>query len=250
MLTRLSSIFGMSFMLILLALFSTQCKDDTFTGEVVGVCPAVVLTSPINGAINVVTSKVITANFNVNMDATTVNETSFLLKKGGNLVSGSVKYSGVTATFTPTNMLSANTVYSATIIREVTDLMGNIMRKDTTWSFNTGAIPVVVLTDPTQGTSDVALNKVITADFSTAMNPTTINASSFILKQGANLIAGTVSYVGLKATFTPTANLITNKVYTATITKSAADVAGNTLARDTTWSFATGVLPIITLLIH
>jgi len=244
---RFSGLLGMSFMLMLLALFTTQCKEDDFTGEVAGVCPEVVLTSPVNGAINVVTNKIVTATFNETMDPSSINETSFMLKKGGKLVSGAVTYSGMTATFAPTDLLDANMVYSATITRDATDPMGNIMRKDTTWSFNTGAIPAVVLTDPVEGASDVALDKIITADFSTAMNASSIDGGTFVVKQGANFVAGTVSYAGLKAIFTPAANLVANKVYTATITTDAKDVAGNALAKDTTWSFATGVMPIITV---
>ena len=241
---RASGLFRMSFLLILLALFTTQCKEDDFTGEVVGVCPEVALTSPLNGAINVVTNKLVTATFNVAMDPSSINETSFVVKKSGNLVSGAVTYSGMTATFTPTDLLGANTVYSATITRAAKDPMGNIMRKDTTWSFNTGAVPIVVITDPAHGASDVALNKIITADFSTGMNASSINGSTFVVKQGANLVAGTVTYAGVRATFTPAASLIANKVYTATITTNAKDIAGNALAQDKIWSFAT-LTPIV-----
>ncbi|MDO9634716.1 MAG: Ig-like domain-containing protein, partial [Paludibacter sp.] len=207
----------------------------------------VILTDPLDGAINVITNKQITATFNEAMVASTINETTFILKKGGNLVLGNVSYAGMTATFSPTNVLDANTVYTATMKRNVKDPMGNIMIKDTTWSFNTGAIPTVVLTNPVDGASDVALNQVITADFSTAMSAASIDGGTFIVKQGANVVAGTVSYAGMKATFAPTANLLQNKVYTATITTDATDVAGNALAKDTTWSFATGILPIITV---
>ena len=244
---RFSSLFGMSFMMILLALFTSQCKEDDFTGEIVGVCPEVILTDPLDGAINVITNKLITATFNEAMVASTINETTFILKKGGNLVLGNVSYTGMTATFSPTNVLDANTVYTATMKRNVKDPMGNIMIKDTTWSFNTGAIPTVVLTNPVEGASDVALDQVITADFSTAMNGASIDGGSFVVKQGAIVVPGSVSYAGMKASFTPTANLLQNKVYTATITTDATDVAGNALAKDTTWSFATGILPIITV---
>ncbi len=181
------------------------------------------------------------------MDPSTINETTFFLKKGTTLVSGVVSYNGVTATFVPTNLLDANTVYSATIKRDVQDPMGNIMIEDATWSFNTGSVPTVILTDPVEGASDVALDKIITADFSTAMNPTTINASTFVVMQGSIAIPGTITYSGVKATFTPTAAFKANKVYSATITKNAKDVAGNAMAKDTTWSFATGTLPIITI---
>jgi hypothetical protein len=54
----------MSFMIIILALTTWQCREDDFTGEIVGVCPEVITTDPTNGAINVVTNKLITATFN------------------------------------------------------------------------------------------------------------------------------------------------------------------------------------------
>lgn len=244
---RFSGLFGISFMLMLLAFATTQCKDDDFTGEVAGVCPEVILTDPVDGAINVNTNKLITATFNETMIPSSINETTFILKKGGSLVLGDVTYAGMTATFSPTAILDANTVYSATMKRSIKDPMGNIMLKDTTWSFNTGSIPTVILTDPIEGSSDIALNKVITADFSTAMNGASFNNGSFVVKQGANSVAGTVSYAGMRVTFSPTANLLENRVYTATISTDVADVAGNKLAKDTTWSFATGVLPIITV---
>lgn len=244
---RFSGLFSISIMLMLLALATTQCKDDDFTGEVVGVCPEVVLTDPVDGAINVNTNKLITATFNETMIPSSINETTFILKKGGSLVLGDVTYAGMTATFSPTAILDANTVYSATMKRSIKDPMGNIMLKDTTWSFNTGSIPTVILTDPIEGSSDIALNKVIIADFSTAMNGASFNNGSFVVKQGANSVAGTVSYAGMRVTFSPTANLLENRVYTATISTDVADVAGNKLAKDTTWSFATGVLPIITV---
>lgn len=244
---RFSGLFGISFMLMLLAFATTQCKDDDFTGEVAGVCPEVILTDPVDGAINVNTNKLITATFNETMIPSSINETTFILKKGGSLVLGDVTYAGMTATFSPTAILDANTVYSATMKRSIKDPMGNIMLKDTTWSFNTGSIPTVILTDPIEGSSDIALNKVITADFSTAMNGASFNNGSFVVKQGANFVAGTVSYAGMRVTFSPTANLLENRVYTATISTDVADVAGNKLAKDTTWSFATGVLPIITV---
>jgi len=244
---RFSGLFSMSFMMILLALTTWQCREDDFTGEVIGLCPEVTITSPVNGAINVVSNKQITATFNEAMDPTTINETTFMVKKGTNLITGTVTYSGTTATFTPADLLDANTVYSATIKRDSKDLMGNIMVKDTTWNFNTGSAPTVVLTDPVEGASDVALNKAITAEFSTAMNATSINTTSFIVMQGATAVSGTVSYLGNTATFTPTNAFTANKVYSATVKKQAKDVAGNAMTKDTTWSFATGTLPFITI---
>ncbi|MDD3195113.1 MAG: Ig-like domain-containing protein [Paludibacter sp.] len=233
--------------LMLVAFTTWQCKDDDFTGEVIGVCPEVILTSPVNGAINVVSNALITATFNVAMDPSSINETTYFIKKGSNLIGGAVTYSGTTATFTPTNLLEPNTVYVATVKRESKDLMGNIMIADEVWSFNTGSAPNVILTDPLEGTSDVALNKAITAVFSTEMNSSSITTGTFKVMQGTTAIPGTVSYSGTMATFTPSSALIANKVYSATIFKQVKDLAGNTMLKDTTWSFATGTLPLITI---
>ena len=243
---RYSGLLSMSCILMLLPLFS-QCDKDDYTGELEGICPEVIVTDPVNGATNVITNKIITATFNEEMESSTINESTFFVKKGADIVSGQVTYSGTTATFTPAALLDANAVYTATVTRGAMDPMGNYMRNDTTWSFNTGNAPDVILTDPVEGASNVALNKAVTADFSTPMNAATVNSTSFLLKQGTTDITGIVTYLGVKATFTPTADLLPNAVYTATITNSVEDAAGNAMINDTTWSFATGSLLFVTI---
>jgi hypothetical protein len=244
---RYSGLLSMSFILILLTPFFAQCDKDDYAGEVEGICPEVITTDPVKGATNVLTNKVITATFNETMASATINESTFFVKNGADIVSGQVTYSGTTATFTPASLLDANTVYTATVTRGAMDPMGNYMRNDTTWTFNTGNAPNVILTDPVEGASNVALNKAVTADFSTPMNSATVNATSFLLKQGTTAVAGSVTYLGVRATFTPALSLLPNEVYTATITNSVEDVAGNPMINDTTWSFATGSLLYVTI---
>lgn len=244
---RYLRLFSLTSLMMFVAIFTWQCKQDDFTGETIGVCPEVISTDPANGAINVVTDKKITATFNEAMNPSTINSTTYVVRQGVNLVSGAVTYSGSKATFTPTYLLAANTVYTATITTGSKDPDGNSLRTDYVWSFNTGNIPVVILTDPTNGASEVPFNKLITATFSTPMNVLTINAATYFVKQGTTLVPGVVSYAGVMATFTPTSKLLPDLVYTATVTKGAKDVLGNALAKDTTWSFATSILPAVVL---
>ena len=103
--------------------------------------------------------------------------------------------------------------------------------------------PTVSSTDPANAATGVAINKKIAATFSEAMDPSTINTTTFTLKQGTTPVAGTVTYVGTTATFTPASNLAANTTYTATITTGAKDLAGNALASAFGWSFTTGVAP-------
>ena len=56
-----------------------------------------------------------------------------------------------------------------------------------------GACPVVVSTDPLNKAVNVALDKVISVTFNTAMNPSSINNTTFTIMQGSTSIAGTVA---------------------------------------------------------
>jgi hypothetical protein len=103
----------------------------------------------------------------------------------------------------------------------------------------TGVCPMVISTDPTDSATGIDLNKTINASFNEAMNPSTINATTFTLFQGTTPISGTVTYTGITATFTPSANLVSNTTYTATISTGSKDPAGNALVSDYVWNFTT-----------
>jgi hypothetical protein len=100
--------------------------------------------------------------------------------------------------------------------------------------------PTVISTIPANAATGVAINQKISATFSTAMNPSTITATTFTVKQGSTAVAGTVNYVGTSATFAPTANLAANTTFGATITAGVKDLAGTAMVADYNWSFTTG----------
>jgi Domain of unknown function (DUF4082)/Bacterial Ig-like domain/Bacterial Ig domain len=107
--------------------------------------------------------------------------------------------------------------------------------------------PTVTATSPANGATGVAVSAAVTATFNEAIDPATINASSFELRNAANaLVAASVSYNAATrtATLTPSAALPANTVLTATVRGGAADprvkdVANNALAANATWSFTT-----------
>jgi hypothetical protein len=104
--------------------------------------------------------------------------------------------------------------------------------------------PTVVLTAPASAAQGVAANALITATFSEAMDPLTLTSATFLLKQGAVVIPAAVTYANNVATLDPTVDLALSTTYTATVTTTSADLAGNKLAMDHTWSFTTAaVLP-------
>lgn len=55
-------------------------------------------------------------------------------------------------------------------------------------------IPAVVSSNPAENDVDVAINSSIQVTFNKEMDPTTINSTSFSLKDGTNVVVGTVVY--------------------------------------------------------
>jgi hypothetical protein len=100
----------------------------------------------------------------------------------------------------------------------------------------------VISTNLTSGAMKVSINKRITATFDDAMEPSTINALTFTLKQGAMPISGTVvlDAASHTATFTPAAPLGLSLLYTATITTGAENTGHSALLADYDWTFTTG----------
>jgi hypothetical protein len=234
----------------------------TSAGTAPDVTPPTVLSAlPANNSTSAALNTVATVTFSEAMKASTINSTTFTLKAGTMAVTGTVAYSGNKATFTPASSLAANTVYMGTITTGATDVAGNAIASNFTWSFTTTSAtdvtpPTVLTMVPANNATSIAVNSAVTATFSEAMNSSTINSSTFTLKQGTTSVAGTVSYSGTTATFTPSAALAGGMVYTATITTGAQDLAGNAITVAKTWSFttvsstttvsfATQVLPIL-----
>lgn len=106
-----------------------------------------------------------------------------------------------------------------------------------------GMSPTVLSTNPASNATGRSVSEPLTATFSTTMNPATISASTFTLKQGSNVVPGVVTYTGTTATFTPNASLAPNLLHTATISSAAKNASGKGLAGDYSWSFTTGALP-------
>ncbi len=120
------------------------------------------------------------------------------------------------------------------------------LAEDFVWTFTTGALPDttapwVSSTVPANRATGVPRSGNLTAAFSEAMDPSTINTATFTLDQGTTPVSGTVTHVNLTATFIPASDLAPNALYTATITTGAEDLAGNRLASDHVWTFTTGV---------
>ena len=220
----------------------TGCKKDKFV-ENVGVCPKVVSTNPANYSTGVPLNQIITISFNEKMNPVTITQGSVTLV-GGAKTLGSITYDETNATisFVPTVPLSINTTYIGRISSSVKDLSGNALQTDYVWTFSTGTTlsPMVISTDPANNSTDVFLNKIVAATFSIPMDSSTINTSTFTIKQGVTQITGSVSYIDTTAFFAPSNSFTPNTVYTCTITNGVKNALGTSMAIDYVWTFTTG----------
>jgi hypothetical protein len=218
--------------------------------------PKVLSTIPVTstpGPTGVLPTQVVSATFSEAMNPATISGTTFTLTGPGTpgvAVAGQVAYAGIgnTATFTPAAALATG-LYTATITIGVQDLFGNALASQYQWTFTvaagTSTPPTIVSTFPANGATSVPVNSIVTATFSKAMNPLSITSATFTLTDphGA-VVTGTYSYIPgtLTATFTPTANLVSDTIYTADITSGATDSTGNplgTTGAPNPWSFTT-----------
>ena len=243
--------YTMCFLAFLLLIIGAGCSDPDKTGNPGLTPPTVISVEPPNGSAGVCPNTIVTATFSKAMNPATINDTTFLLAgPGTTAVAGVVTYDAPsnTATFTPSSALAIPTVlYTATITTGATDTFGNALASDFVWTFTTGTTtclsgpPTVISVTPPDLSAGICPDTVVVATFSEAMNPATINSTTFLLAAGSTPVAGAVTYDAPSrvATFTPTSSLALSTLYTATITTGAQDLFGNSLASDFVWSFTT-----------
>ncbi len=236
----------------LLLIVGIGCGDPDKSGNNQTVTPPTVASvGPIAGSVGTCPNTIVTATFDKPMNPASITSATFTLTgPGAAPVGGVVSYDvpSNTAILTPSATLALNTPYTATITTGARDMYGNALTANFVWTFTTGSTvcltgpPTVIAVLPPAGANGVCQNTVVLATFGEAMNPATINTTTFTLAgPGTTAVTGLVSYdaAGHTATFTPTSSLALNTVYTATVTTGAQDLYGNGLASDFTWTFTT-----------
>ena len=109
--------------------------------------------------------------------------------------------------------------------------------------------PTVTSVTPVNGATAVATGATVTARFSEALDPSTVNSGTVVLRTGSNPpLSASVAYNAgaLSATLTPDSALAASTTYTATVisgSNGVKDIAGNALASDYAWSFTTAAPP-------
>lgn len=220
--------------------------------------PTVSFTSPADTDTNVPLNRKIYVSFSETMKSSTIAASGAIIVEDnlGAPVSGTVQTFPTSATFTPAAPLVNNTDYTVTVkggVGGVADLADNTMAGNHIFTFKAGAAgeairPTVSLTSPVDAAVDVPLNKVVYVIFSEVMDPSTLAPVTplpqtiTMTDAGGNSVTGSVAAFPTSATFTPSAPLAINTVYTVTVKGplgGVADLASNEMLADHVFSFTT-----------
>ena len=224
--------------------------SDGETYEIDRVAPTVIFTSPADGATDVAVNTTVSATFSESMDPASIptSGNALTLSEGANTVSGTVSLYDDTLKLTTQEPLLPNTTYTAMVNTGPTDLAGNPFPGDLSWTFTTGSAedttpPTVVSTSPADGATEVSVSTTISATFSEPLAEYTISEYTLsVSESGVEMpVPGTVDYADSVVTFTPSSPLSNGTTYFAAIIPEVADLAGNYMETQKSWSFDTEV---------
>jgi Bacterial Ig-like domain len=198
--------------------------------------------APLNNATNVRPDTGIGATFDIAMNHA-ATQAAFTVRRTSNgaVVAGKFTWFGNSLVFKPNADLVGGVQYTANITTGAVGTLGDPIPAPKTWKFTVTIRPVLETTSPKSTATGVSRGTSVGAKFSKAMNHTTTQGA-FRLKRTSSgvVVAGAFSWLGSLLIFNPTAALLPNTQYTASVSAAAKDTANNVLLNPTTWSFTTG----------
>jgi hypothetical protein len=193
---------------VLLLMTAMGCKKSD-TGNSANGNPTVTSTYPSNNVTGVARNQPIEFTFSQAMDSSTINNSTFTLMQDSTHIPGVVTYSGTTAVFTPSAVLTADSTYTATITTGAKNLAGMGLVKNSVWTFTTGGtVSTLAVVNLGEAGSYVIVAK-------TAIN----NSSTSVITGNLGLSPAATSYItGLSltnATGYATSAQVTGNIYAA-----------------------------------
>lgn len=177
------------------------------------VAPTITATTPADTTMDVPINRQITANFSEEMEASTINASTFTVVASGSApVAGDVSYEGTTAIFTPTAPFAAGTVHTATLSTGVTNANGVALANNVVWTFTTGSS---VAAGPAPVFLGTAGNYVILAKSTITTTGTTAIVGNMALSPAAETFITGFALTRDATNEFSISSLVTGKIYAA-----------------------------------
>lgn len=223
--------------------------------------PSVTSVTPANNATGLTVNSTVTVNFNTQVLTAAqaaalavfnpnVTQPAISVSNSAGPVAGTIVTYPNGLTFTPSQNLTISTTYTISVTGFRTSTAGVAQSSAFTSTFTTGSqpdtnAPTVIRTNPSNDwIFNTPLNTPISIEFSKAMDPATLNSTSFQVNFGLNTLTGRyqLDSTGRIATFYPTSPLPAGPTLNVTLNQHLVmDTAGNSLASPYTFSFTTGL---------
>jgi|WetSurMetagenome_2_1015567.scaffolds.fasta_scaffold13159_2 hypothetical protein len=192
--------------------------------------------APADGATGVALNTNVAVDFNYDLAAGVLSNSTFYLQKQGSIakIPASLSYSTVTdkAVLNPSSDLLPGTTYVVTLTSGIEDKDGYTLLNPGTWGFTTDTAPTVIVRIPEPDQLNVPVDMNITVTFSKKMDISTITSSTFyVKKQGSgSKLAGVITFSADHKTtvFNPDANLEGNTVYEVSMSPAIKSETGIT----------------------
>ncbi len=216
--------------------------------------PAVAQVAPADGAAGVPTNSTVIVRFTEPLATSSVVTGVVRLFAGtsaGTEIPGTVKRSsdGLSVTFTASQVLAGTTLHTVRV-SGARDLAGNLVEPPFESSFTTALVvdavrPTVVRTGPAEGLTGVPVNVPVVVEFSERMDPVSLNAASFRVRDNTTFVDVPASMIqiepdGRTASFIPQRPFAAGRQHTVILsTSQIKDAAGNLLTGSPSFSFTT-----------
>ncbi|UOG30921.1 Ig-like domain-containing protein [Leptospira noguchii] len=206
--------------------------------------------TPGSGVSDIPLNTSIQATFSSAFDSSSVTSSTFFLKKGGDPILATLRLEKNAVVLTPNSALSASTIYTVTISKEIKSEEGISLKEDLTWNFTTATIvdavaPALSLRTPAAGAALISNTTSVQVAFTETIDCTTVDNVSLTLKNNATnaVELSTVNCLGSSATLSPNNPLAPNTTYRVEVSPSMKDLANNPLPGPQNWTFTTGAGP-------
>ncbi|MBP7737089.1 MAG: Ig-like domain-containing protein [Spirochaetes bacterium] len=217
--------------------FTTGTQVDTEPPVVTMTVPAdQTILVPLNTAINIVLSE--------SVDPVTVRPDTFIVSNNGIVVPGEIICKKNIIMFRPKMGLNSNGGCSVRITSGVSDMAGNFLTGNYTWSFYVSnhidnTPPSVVQTEPLDGIKDISMMQGVSVFFNETIDPTTVTGASIYLIKDGHKIDCNVVYKYKMIELRDISPLENNTMYSVIVATNIKDLAGNMLKEPFTFSFST-----------
>jgi|GEM_PF-4563082 len=209
--------------------------------------------TPASGAVNVATTTTgISVIFNRPIASATFNSSNVIVWSAvSGVIPGVylVDPTGMTGQFSFLTPLAEGTTYYAKISSGVLALDGGMLAQDMIWRFSTVVFvdtipPDVVAVFPLDGSANVPVNTQVSLTFSEPIQQSSVISNFSLVDAALVQVAGNFTFNAndTQATFTPSVALSYIASYSSRIA-NVADVAGNLMTAQKTYSFSTGIQP-------